>query len=487
VNPRRPGAGALTGSPMLVGAVTVLVTIIAVFLSYNANEGLPFVPSYPLEAEVPDAAGLVRGNEVRIGGARAGVVSEISTRSHRDGSVSAVLKLELEPSLRPLPADSTLMVRPRSALGLKYVEITKGRSGRGFDDDATIPVENLTAQPVEIDEVFNMFDGPTRSALSSGVVSYGTALAGRGEDLNRAFAGFEPLLRELEPAMHNLASERTGLARLFPALEQAAAQVAPVADVQASMFVALDSTFEALDSVREPLQESISGGPPALDAAIENLPAQRPFLAASEELLRRFRPGFTSLAGAAPDLSAALAAGRPSLERSPALSRRLTRTLEVVERFGADPRVSAGLDRLTRTAGVLRPLSAFVAPAQTRCNYAALLFRNLASTLSESDSVGSMLRFVPLAMPILPGSEAGPAATPANGPAPPPGTSARELSLTDDSLLHSNLYPNTAAPGQVPECEAGNEDYSGLHNRQAIGNPPGNQGETTERTRRLDR
>jgi hypothetical protein len=96
---------------MLVGAVTVLVTIIAVFLSYNANEGLPFVPSYPLEAEVPDAAGLVRGNEVRIGGARAGVVSEISTRSHRDGSVSAVLKLELEPSLRPLPADSTLMVR----------------------------------------------------------------------------------------------------------------------------------------------------------------------------------------------------------------------------------------------------------------------------------------------------------------------------------------------------------------------------------------
>ena len=56
-------------------------------------------------------------------------------------------------------------MRPRSALGLKYVEITMGRSRRGFDDNARIPVENLTAEPVEIDEFFNMFDDPTRAAL----------------------------------------------------------------------------------------------------------------------------------------------------------------------------------------------------------------------------------------------------------------------------------------------------------------------------------
>ena len=482
---RRPGAGALSGSPVLVGAVTLLVTVIAVFLSYNANEGLPFVPSYPLEAEVPNAAGLVRGNEVRIGGARAGVVSGISTRTHENGSVSAVLELELEPGLRPLPADSTLMVRPRSALGLKYVEITMGRSRRGFADNARIPVENLTAEPVEIDEFFNMFDDPTRAALGSGMQSYGTALAGRGEALGRALAGLDPLLRRLEPVMRNLASERTGLARLFPALEQAAAELAPVADLQASMWVALDGTFASLAAVSDSIQESISGAPPVLEAGIEGFPQQRPLLVESEELFRRLRPAFASLAGAAPDLSAALAAGEPALRRSPALTRRLTRTLELVEEFGADPRVPRGLERLTRSASVLAPLAAFVAPAQTKCNYAALVLRNAASALSEADSVGTMLRFVPLAMPVLPGSEAGPAATPANGPAPPPGASARELSLTDDSFLHSNPYPNTAAPGQVQECEAGNESYAGLRNRQAIGNQPGNQGESTERTRRV--
>ena len=71
MSPRAPAA-ALTASPVLVGAVTVLVTIVAVFLSYNANTGLPFVPTYDLKANLPNASQLVEGFDVRIGGARVG-------------------------------------------------------------------------------------------------------------------------------------------------------------------------------------------------------------------------------------------------------------------------------------------------------------------------------------------------------------------------------------------------------------------------------
>jgi phospholipid/cholesterol/gamma-HCH transport system substrate-binding protein len=97
-----------------------------------------------------------------------------------------------------------------------------------------------------------------------------------------------------------------------------------------------------------------------------------------------------------------------------------------------------------------------------------------------------MLRFVPLSLPVPPGSEAGPGSTPANGPAPPDNAGPTELSLNDDSFLHSNPYPNTAAPGQERECEAGNENYrrNRLRNRQAIGNLPGSQGTASEPTRR---
>ena len=487
MTPRRAGTSALAASPVLVGAVTVLVTIVAVYLSYNANEGLPFVPTYSLTAEVPNSAGLVRGNEVRIGGARVGVVSSIEADSKPDGSATAQLQLELDPEVEPLPDDSTLLIRPRSALGLKYVEITTGRSARGFPENATIPLASSAAtRPVEIDDFFNMFSDPTRVAMRSNSATYGTAFAGRGPALNQTFEGLEPLMRELEPAMRTIASQATEFDEFFPALEQAAAEAAPVADIQASLWVALDSTFSAWESVAGPLQDTISGGPPALDTAIRELPAQRPFLTESEKLFRNFRPAFANLAAAAPDLAAAFRVGEPALQRSPDFNRRLTRSIATLEELGNDRRVPSGLARLTATAQDLRPLLDHIVPAQTRCNYFSLLFRNGASMLSESDSIGTMLRVTALALPLTAGSEAGPAAVPANGPPPPPGTLLTERDLTNDSFLHSNPYPNTWLPGQTEECEAGNESQPPHYkqNTQQIGSLPGGQGAFTNPTRR---
>ena len=70
---RRRSAIGITASPTMVGALTVMVVILAVFLAYNANNGLPFVPSYRISVEVPNADLLVPSNEVRVGGVRVGV------------------------------------------------------------------------------------------------------------------------------------------------------------------------------------------------------------------------------------------------------------------------------------------------------------------------------------------------------------------------------------------------------------------------------
>src|SRR6185436_7871047 len=119
---RSRGGSGIAGNPVLIGAATVLVLIVAVFLSYNANQGLPFVPTYQLKAQMPSAANLVVGNDVKIGGTRVGTVSSIVPQTEKDGTVIAVLGLKLDKDAGPLPVDSTLLVRPRSALGLKYVE-----------------------------------------------------------------------------------------------------------------------------------------------------------------------------------------------------------------------------------------------------------------------------------------------------------------------------------------------------------------------------
>src|SRR3954451_4221246 len=201
---RRRGTSSMAGSPVLVGALTVLVVIVAVFLSYNANKGLPFVPTYDLGADLQNGAQLVAGNEVRIGGFRVGVVDTITPKRRPDGTTYATIHMKLQSDVEPLPIDSKLIVRSRSALGLKYVEITPGDAARGFREGDTIPLANATPEPVEIDQVLNTFDLRTRIGIRKTLTGLGNGLAGRGRDLNAAIALAPALLRNLQPVAVNL-------------------------------------------------------------------------------------------------------------------------------------------------------------------------------------------------------------------------------------------------------------------------------------------
>jgi virulence factor Mce-like protein len=472
----RRGSSSIAANPVLIGAATTLVVLVAVFLAYNANNGLPFVPTYSVTADVPSAANLVRGNEVRIGGTRVGVVEEITPKRLANGKVIAQLHMKLETAVKPLPKDSTILIRPRSALGLKYVEITKGKSSDGWAEGATIPIKQATPAPVEFDEFLSTFDEKTRDAAQKQLGGFGTAFAGRGQDLHQAIQALNPLLANLGPAMANLADDRTRLARFSEALGRTSAIVAPVAEQQAELFSNLDTTFSAFASIARPyLQDAISGGPPALQTAIDELPKQRPFLANSEGFFRDLRPGVKALSGAAGDLADAFTVGEPALRESVKLNARLKPVFESVERFADDPLVKLGVNDLTQTAKIANPLFASITPSQTVCNYWTLLFRNAASLLSEGDTNGTGQRFMIVATPQGPNNEGSPSSGPANG-----GGVSASGRPTDDNFLHSNPYPNTAAPGQEQECEAGNETFD--RGKQVIGNDAGNQGKTTQAT-----
>jgi virulence factor Mce-like protein len=453
-------------SPVLVGAVTVLIVVVGVFLAYNANKGLPFVPTYDVKARVPDAANLVVGNDVRVGGDRVGVVSSIKPVSLGGGRTAAVLGLKLDKTVDRLAKDSTVIVRPRSALGLKYVQITPGHSRRTLAPGDTIPEANARPVPVEIDQVFNTFSRPTRTGIQRSLGGFGDALASRGPDLNRAITAFRPLVQHLLPVAENLNAPQTRLARFFRALEAAASEVAPVAEQQAALVRNLDTTFGALAPVARPyIQQFIHESPPTEQLAINEFPKQRPFLRNSAALFRELRPGAAVLPHALPILADAATIGTRTLARTPALNQRLEGVFHALDRFVNDPAVPRGVNRLDELVKSLQPTLDFVAPAQTTCNYVTLWFRNISNLLSEGDSNGTWQRFIIVAAPTGPNNEGGPSSAPANGPTP-------------ENHLHANPFPNTASPGQTKECEAGNEDY--IVGKTLIGNVPGSQGTVTQ-------
>jgi virulence factor Mce-like protein len=472
VSPRR-GQAALTASPVLVGAVTVLVTIVAVFLSYNANSGLPFVPTYDLKANLPNAAQLVKGFEVRIGGARVGFISKIQPKKRDDGSAYAQVTMKLDKEIEPVPADSTLLVRPRSSLGLKYIELSPGEGQAGLPAGSTIPVRQARPAVVELDDLFAMFDAKTRVGQRNALDGFGGGFAGRGQDINTAIEAFVPLLSDLEPVARNLSDPDTRLNRFFASLARASAEAAPVAEEQASLFVNLDTAFTAFASIARPfLQETISESPPSEQVAIRDFPRQRPFIRNNTAFFRELRPGVAVLPHAAPILADAFQAGTEVLPRTIPMNEDLADVFEALADFSDDPMVREGVHQLTRLSSSLRPTLRYLTPTQTTCNYASVFLRNASSLLSEGDANGNYQRFLvisaptdPLTFELGPDNEAGPAAAPANGPG-------------RHNHLHVNPYPNAAAPGQTQECEAGNERYT--IGQTVIGNTAGNQGLTTD-------
>ena len=428
----------IAASPTMVGAVKTLIVIVAVFLAYNANRGLPFVPVYRVAVEVPNAGRLVEFNEVRIGGHRVGVVESLepvldsdasTTAQAGDGDVAgtdgavARMTLKLDESVGPLPEDSIFRVRYRSSFGLKYLEVIRGvgaPAAEGFVFDGTDDVgdcmlpEDPEAFPdqipesardgcfqeqTEFDDINNTFDTRTRENARRNLVGFGDGFAGRGMSLNDTIEGLEPLFRHLRPVAEVLAADETRFERFFPALARTAQIVAPVAVEQAQLFTRMAIAFAAISEDPEALQDTIAEGPATLETGIETLPAQRTFLSEFAEASRELRPGVRDLRVALPALNEAMNVGTPVLSRSPATNRRLQGALGELNRFVARPVTKVVLERFGQTFDMARPLARWVVPAQTVCNYWNYWFTHLPAGFDRTQ-VGMTFRQILVNYPL---------------------------------------------------------------------------------------
>jgi virulence factor Mce-like protein len=464
----RPRVSSLAASPTMVGAITTLVVIVAVFLAYNANNGLPFVPTYRVSVVLPNAARLSPNNEVRIGGNRVGVVESIdTTQNPENGTVASKLNLKLDKSAEPLPADSTVRVRYRSSFGLKYLEVQRG-TGDGLAEGATLPVQQAQPQ-TEFDQVGDTFDTPTRTAVRTNLFEFGTAFAGRGASLNQAIESLNPLFTNLRPVAAVLAAPQTNLRRFISELGDAARIVGPVAFQNAEQFTNMAIAFAAISSDPQALKDAISSGPPTLEAGIRSLPVQRPFLRDFATAERLLRPGVKQLRLALPDLNAVLRIGTPVLLRTPPVNLQLQGVFGELENLVTDPATTVSLNRLSDTFDTALSASQKIVPVETVCNYWEYWFTFLPEHLSARDQVGYSQR---IGLIGVPGLTTPPDEWPMNaldnyagGQAngrhtkfplvPAPG----EFDPHAQPILHGNPYPASFGTKANPNCQNGQTGY----------------------------
>jgi ABC-type transporter Mla subunit MlaD len=447
---RGRAASSVFANPVLVGAVTVLVVIVAVFLSYNANNGLPFVPTTSLKVRFVNGQELVKGNEIRSGGFRVGVVDDMKPVKLADGQTGAELKLKLDKSVGKIPVDSRFRIRARSALGLKYLDMTEGSANKYFADGDTVQPDS-TDTNVDLDQVFKMFDAKTRAASQQNLRGFGDSFAGRGESVGRTIEEAPRLLQHLQPVMHNLAEPSTELPRFFKELGDAARIVAPISKTNAHLFTTMADTWEAIGRDPEALRQTISKSPPTMQASIESFRVQRPFLAELTTFSKDFSGATHELRGALPDINPALETGTRVQKRVPELNKRLEDTFDAIRDLTVAPSTNTAIRALTGTVTTLNTQMRFYGPFVTVCNAPNYFFTYLAEHFSEADNTGESQR----ALVNFAGQQddslgAMGADEPANG---------QNVKSGNKQFLHGDPYGAAITPDGRADCEAGQRGY----------------------------
>ncbi|MGI8609600.1 MAG: MlaD family protein [Candidatus Dormibacteria bacterium] len=179
----------------------VILTIFTVFslsgllwLAINTGQRFgPLPPAYNVGFTVRDADGLVEGDDVRIAGIPVGKVLLVQTSAE---GARVTMGIDRAKGFDPIYSDATVLIRPKSLLGEKYIDMQRGSSNVEVPDGGSIPTSQAASQ-VEVDQVLNNSDPATRKALSVDLQSLGIGFDGRGHDLNATLPELQKITEHL--------------------------------------------------------------------------------------------------------------------------------------------------------------------------------------------------------------------------------------------------------------------------------------------------
>jgi ABC-type transporter Mla subunit MlaD len=442
---------------VLLGAVTVLVILVAVFLAYNANSGLPFVPTRELKVDVDNGANLVVGNDVLEGGHRIGFLSGVRPLRLNDGNIGAQLTLKLSTQQGRVPVDSHLTIRLRGALGQKYIDLVKGTSKKVYADGGTMPLSH-THVPVQLDQVFGIFTPKTRTAIQQNLVGFGDTFTSRGGALNVTIQNLPRMLFYLRPVAAYLSNPNTELVPFLNSVDSFAHALAPVSHTAVQLLGNMATTFQAITTSPHDYEQTIAQSPSTLTESTSSLKVQQPFLADFTVLGRYLTPATASLRRALPQLNPAIETGTVTLRQTPILNAKLQQVMRALKALARDPGTNIALNALTATVNTLNPVVRFLGPYQTVCNDWNYAWTDLADVVSEPQTNGTAQRALLMsANPTQPNS---PASEPAYQPANGGGVNAPPFSnMGGQAFAHGEAYGAAVTNSGLADCEVGQRGY----------------------------
>ena len=225
-------------------------------IALNMGLHLPWRNEFTLNAEFASANGLVPQADVRVSGVHVGTVLTITDAP--DGA--ALVRMALQPGI-PLRRDTRAVIRPKTLLGEKFVELVRGQGSQEayLGSGATIP-KAQTGQAIEIDDILNAMDAPTRKAMSESFRQLGIAFDGRQQDVSAALPALDTTVANLRPLARVGESRQQELDRILTNLNTIMQALADEQDQLGHLVNSGDTVMSAIASRDQALAGTVRNG-----------------------------------------------------------------------------------------------------------------------------------------------------------------------------------------------------------------------------------
>jgi phospholipid/cholesterol/gamma-HCH transport system substrate-binding protein len=242
----------IAGRVAAFAAVVAAIVIVAILLFAGGG-------GYKVKAEFQNAGQLVDGNQVTIGGTPAGSVGGIKITD--DGR--AEVELTIDDKYKPLPIETRAVIRQssQSSIAGRYVELQlppeNERSDKTIDDGGRIPATR-TVTTVELDQLFNTLDPPTRDAIADFFKNSRDQFKGKEEQQRAVYKYLNPALSTSSRLFNELNRDSPLLANFLQDSSELVTALAERRDALAQLIGNANRTFRALGNERAALGESIA-------------------------------------------------------------------------------------------------------------------------------------------------------------------------------------------------------------------------------------
>lgn len=336
-------------------AATLVLGALAVFgLTAKPGSVRPDLELTRFTASFDNVGMLQARDEVRQSSIRIG---EVESVEFADGKALVTMRLDDE---RPVYANATAAVNDESALARKFVEIDPGTPTAGPLGDRVIAADR-TVDSASLDELFDIFDKPTRKAVSSTIRELGGGVVGRGDDLHDAVRASPELLDGAGKITGALADPEAALPELVNSANALASRFTGREREITDLLRDADATLRAVNvDGAAPLRDTVRALPSTVRQLRGTFDALERPLADAEQALTRLRPGAAALGEATPDLRGVLVEGVQPLRKMPRVAHQATPAVKQLT--DVMTRVRPLVPQLGRTLSSAYPLIAGLAP-----------------------------------------------------------------------------------------------------------------------------